>query len=406
MKEGIEIKNINPNKKAETKTNKKKLSTKRIVSLILITILVIVVITIIILYLTVTSVRDFMDEYILGKIVTEDNLVSVQLDYESDVTVFGYSKYICVLAENTLKQYNSSGTLANEIELVITTPVYSVNSKYLAISEDGGTKIYVISDNKILWEKEVDGNIDKITINKNGYVAVVLSGTAYKSVIATYDSNGTELFKTYLSSTTAQDVTISQDNEYLAFAEINTSGTTIQSNIKIISVSEAQENPSDSIIFTYEADSNSLVTNIEYQKQNMLVCMYDDAIHLISNEQDEVIMELEDDEQNIEFADIRLTNYIYRAIEKSTGLFQANTIIEMLNIETTKETVYTIDGVVKSIYCFDDMIAVNLGQELEIFNTSGWMLKQYSSSQDIQDVTFANNMAGIIYRDRVEIINL
>lgn len=44
------------------------------------------------------------------------------------------------------------------------------------------------------------------------------------------------MFKTYLSSSKAVDVAISNDNKHLAIAEVDTSGTIIQSSIKIISI--------------------------------------------------------------------------------------------------------------------------------------------------------------------------
>lgn len=405
MKDFIDIKNINPN---DQKTNKKpkKINRKKLIMMIAITILVIAIIVIMILYASVTPFRKFFDKYIFGKIVSEEKLVSIQLDYDSNVNVIGYNQHICVLAENTLKQYRASGDLTNEIKLEISNPVYHVNNKYLAISEKGSSKIYLIADNKIAWERELDGNIAKIDVNRNGYVAVILTGTTYKSVIVTYDTKGNELFKTYLASTAALDATVSADNQYLAFAEISTSGTQIQSNIKIVSISKAKESPSDSIIYTYEAPSNSLITNIEYQNKNKLICIYDDSIHMITDNQDEIIMSLQENDKKINHADIRLTNFIYRAAEKSTGLFQADTVIEMMNIESKKQTIYTIEGIAKNIYCYDNIIAVNLGQEIEFFNTSGWLIKKYTSSQEMQNITITNGMAGIVYRDKVEIINL
>ena len=51
-----------------------------------------------------------------------------------------------------------------------------------------------------------------------------------------YDNKGDELFKTFLKSTRVVSTSISEDNKYLAIAEIDTSGTIIQSNIKIISI--------------------------------------------------------------------------------------------------------------------------------------------------------------------------
>ena len=46
--------------------------------------------------------------------------------------------------------------------------------------------------------------------------------------------------KTYLSSTIAVDIAISENSQNLSFAEINTSGTIIDSVVKTISVEKAK----------------------------------------------------------------------------------------------------------------------------------------------------------------------
>lgn len=384
----------------------RKMNKKKLIFVIVAIIILIIVVIMAILYSSHKPFRKFLDQYLFRKNVSEETLTAISLDYDSNVSVIGYNKYICVLAENVLRQYNNSGNLAGEIKLEISNPIYRANNRYLAISEKNSQKFYLISGNKILWEKEADGNISKIDVNKNGYVTVILTGTTHKSVIVTYDAKGTELFKTYRSSTTALDATVAPDNKYLAFAEIDTTGTNIQSNIKIISIEKAKETPSESIVYTYEAPQNRLVTNIEYQDKNKLVCIYDDAIHIISDNKDEEIMKLQEEKKKINIADIRLSSHIYRTVEKQTGIFQADTTIEIMNTDSKKQTVYTVEGVVKNAYCYHNIIAVNLGQELEFINTSGWLVKRYTSSQDIQSIAIAEGLAGIIYRDKVEIIHL
>ena len=94
----------------------KKLNPKKIAVLILILVILIVIITMVVLYNSVKSVRDFLDRYLFQKIVSEEKLVSIPLDYDSNVSVIGYNKYICVLAENILRQYRSSGEIENEIK--------------------------------------------------------------------------------------------------------------------------------------------------------------------------------------------------------------------------------------------------------------------------------------------------
>lgn len=398
MKKVLEFKKDKP-KRTTKKVNKKKLA-------IIITVIVIAVILLVtaIVYTYNEPFRDFMDKYVLRKNITDENVPIIEIDYDSNTNVIPYGKYICILAENNLQLYNSSGKKEQEVKVEINNPIYNTNGKYLAIGEKNSQKLYLISGSNIVWEKDVDGNLLKVNVNKNGYVSTIVSGTTYKSVITTYNSKGSELFKSYLSSTIAVDSCISPDNKYLAYAEVNTSGTVIKSNIKIISVEEAREKNTEPE-FTYNADQNSLVLRIKYQDKNRLICMYDNSIHMIESNVDVKLMDLSE-ESKVTFGDCELTNFVYRTVEQSTGPFSADTIVQMLNISNQKENTYTVDGVAKSVTSYDNIIAVNLGSEVEFINTSGFLVKRYTSSQEIRNIVICDGLAGIISRDKIELVNL
>ena len=383
---------------------KKNINKKILIITIIIIIFAVVMGITMLLYYSSRDVRKFLDQYLFRKNITQEKLESIELDYNSNVNIFAYNKNICVLAENKLMQYSTSGKLENEINIEINNPIYSVNNKYIAISEKNGSKLNLISGSKILWTKNVDGNISKISVNEKGYVSVILTGTSYKSVIVIFNKDGKELFKTYVSTTTAVDTTISNDNKYLAFAEVNTSATTIQSIIKIISIEKAQESPSEAVIYKHNADNNKLIINLEYHKNGQLICMYDDEIISIKDENITSLMDLKDKKINNE--NINLNNYIYKATEENDGIFNTNTVLEIKGTDNGKNEVYTVEGASKDIQSYNDIIAVNLGQEIEFINTSGWLKKKYFSLQEVQNVVIGNGVAGIIYKDKLEFINL
>ena len=133
--------------------------------------------------------------------------------------------------------------------------------------------------------------------------------------------------------------------------------------------------------------------------------MFDDSIHMIESNVDVKLMELQEDKK-ITFADNELTNFVYRTVEQSTGLFSADTTIELINITNQKENSYTVEGVAKSIASYDNVIAVNTGSEVDFINTNGRLVKRYTSSQEIRDIVICDGIAGVIYRDKIEIINL
>lgn len=274
------------------------------------------------------------------------------------------------------------------------------------MAEKEKQKIYLISGDKIVWQKELEGNISRISVNKNGYVSVILTGTTYKSVIQTFDANGKEMFKTYLSSSIAMDSDISQDNKYLSFAEISTNGTLVQALIKTISIQKAQGTPSEAIISTINVPRGNIPTNIKYQEGNRLICMYDNtAIYCIQNEKEENILSLNEEGKRTSFGGIELNNFAFRVIEKS-ALLSTESSVEIMNIANKKMNIYTIEGSIKEIYCYEDIIALNLGSEVHFIGTNGWLIKKYTSSHEVRKIVISSNLAGIVYRDKIEIVNL
>lgn len=383
----------------------RKFNKKKLYIVIVIIILIILVITSAIIYNTNKSFRNFMDRYIFRKDVTEENVPIIEIDYDSNTNIFTYGKYICVLAENTLNEYSASGKKEKEVKIEINNPIYDVNGKYLVIAENNSQKIYLISEDHVIWEKNIDGNLNKVTVNKNGYVCAIVTGTTHKAVISTFDTKGNELFKTYLSNTIAVDAYVSPDNSEFAYAEVNNSGTVIQSNIKIISIKDVKEKNTEAK-YTYNAPQDSLILRIKYQDKNQLICMYDDGIHKFESGVDVELVKLNEDNPKITFADIGLDGHIFRTYEKSTGIFSADTVIEIQNTSNGKESIYTIEEVAKAVDSCNNVIAINLGDEVYFVDTNAWLIKRYTSSQVIEKIILGDGVAGIIYRDKIEIVNL
>ena len=377
--------------------------TKKKIMIILVIILIIIVILVIALYVGNNNFRTFFNRNILRKEITQNNVSNIEIDVDENPMVYAYSKYITILNKNKLTTYSSSGKKEYEHEVAISDAIFAANNRFLVIAQKNGQNLYLISEANQLWQQDVEGNIQRINVNKNGYVSVVVSGGSHKTVIVIFSPSGKELFKTYLSTTTAIDTDISNDNKYLGVAEINTTGTLIQSNIKIISIEKAQNDPSNSVIYTYRANTNELIKNIKYQDKNKLICIYDTGIHILQGEEDKQTINFQ--ESKVTFASVELNNYVAYTIEKSSGLF-ANTQVVLKNMQTERENVYTLKSVIKEVYTSADNIALNIGTEIHFINTNGWLIKKYISEQEIKNIVISDKVAGVVYKDKVEIINL
>ena len=386
-------------------TNKeKKVNKKKIVILTIIIVFIVIAIITIGLYSTNDKAREWIDKNIFRKEVLQDKVATIDLKENQDSNIYAFNKYIGILNKTKFSIYNSTGSQEKTLDLQISNPIWGSANRFLAIAENKGNKVYLISDKDIAWEAEVEGNISQVHVNKNGYVAVVIVDTSYKTVIKTYNPQGKELFNTYLSSTRAVDVSISNDNKYLAIAEVDTSGTMIQSSIKVISIDKASTDPTNSLENTYKGEENKLITNIKYQNKNKLVCMYTDSIHQIENGED--ITLIDNQNKKVIFQSVNLVNRACSIEEKSSGLFTADSLVNIVNIENHEIKQYTASSVTKELYTYGNIIAINLGTEVEFISTDGWLVKRYVANQEITNIVVSDSIAGIIYRDKIEIINL
>lgn len=391
--------------KEPKETKEKKVNKKKVIITIIAIIITLFLIIISAIYINNKNVRLWIDKNIFRKEVIQNNLPTIELNESDTQNIYAFNKYIGVLSKNQFAIYDNSGKKQDELNIEITKPIFNSNGRHLVIAEEKGQKVYLITDKGIAWEKSVEGNISQVEVNKNGYVAITIVDTINKTVVAVYDNTGNWLFNNILSTTRVVSTSLSNDNKYLALAEIDTSGTQIQSSIKVMSIEEGKNNPSNSIKKVYNSEKGDLITQIKYQEKDKLLCMYTDKIDVIkTDETTETISENKD--KKVSFTSISLSNSAVMLEEKSSGLFTADSIVSIINPDNKNISTYTTEAVTKEIYTYDNIIGLNLGAEVEFINTSGWLVKKYTAEQEITNIVLSSSMAGIVYRDKIELINL
>ena len=355
-------------------------------------------------YATDEDFRTLVDVNILKKEVAESTLTTIDIDLDSNPNIFAYDKYIAILSKNKLSEYTKDGNKIAELDVNISVPLIHTSEEYIVIAEKNGQKIYLISGENIVWENTVEGNISEVNVNENGYVSIVIKNTTYKSVIAFYDLEGTELFRTYLSTNYAICTAISTNNKYLAIGEIDYSGTILKSFIKIISVDKAQEDPDNSIINIYESENGEIITNINYQDKENAICMFNGYVQKVGISSNERIYDMTDNDM---FVDINLKDSIAVIDKQSSGLFSYEFEMLLKSTNSKSESLYILDSdLPKMMTVCGNNVALNLGNEIRIVNSNGWLIKKYTSNSQIKNLVIGDTIAGVIYKNKIEIIEL
>lgn len=381
----------------------RELNIRKIVMISFIVLFIIAIVVIFSLYIAEENFRKWVDINVLRKDISTEDVATIDLKADKNNQIFCYHKYICILNDKNLKLYSSLGEEVLDISVDINTALFASNNKYLALAEKNGQEICLISDKTYLWREKVEGEILQIYVNKNGYIALVTTDTTYKSIITVYDANGKQLLKNFLSSTRVVDVAISNDNKQVAFAEMDTSGTLIQSNIKIISIEKAQTNSDEAIIYSNEATTSKMIIKLQYQEKNGLICVYDDSINRIMEGKETEMVSVDD---TMTFVSGTLSNSVAYIKEEISGIFSSNSVLNIVNTSNNQHYTYNFDEIAKEMYTYGNIIGINIGTEIYFVNTNGMLIKKYISNQEITNVILSNELAIIIYKDRVEIIDL
>ena len=386
--------------------DERSLNKKKIIVIAIISILIIISIIFSVIYIGNQNFRNWADTYILMKNVSEGSLSSIEIESDEDISIYTYDKYVAVLKDNKLNIYNTSGKKSESLDIDISNPVFAANGKYLAIAEKGKQKVQMVAGTKKIWNTDIDGTISKISVNENGYISVVCSGTTYKSVIVVFDQNGNQLLKSYIPNNVIIDTAVSSDNKYLSFAEIDTTGTLIKSTVKTVLLAGTNTSSEISPTYTYEMETNSLITNLKYQGSKNLICMCNTGTYLLSDGNMQLLMNFEEENKNYTFAGIDLINNIYSIEEVSEGISNQVSKVKLINTGTKKVNSYSIKSIAKGTSSAGDNIAINLGSEIYFINTKGWLKKHYIANEEIRNIIVSDRIAAIIFRDKIEILVL
>lgn len=335
-------------------------------------------------YLINDEFRSAVDTKILKKELTENTSNIIEINSDDNPNIYAYDKYITVLSKNVLTFYQEDATISSQLDVNITTPYIASNDKYLAIAEENGSKLYLIYNTNLKWEKDIEGEIYRISVNENGYVSVLLKSTIYQSVIVTYDANGKELFKYYLKESYAVCSEISANNKYLAIGRIDYSGTIIKSIVELISIDSAIQDAKHCNVYTYESESNKILNNIKFNSKNEAICMFDSYIQKVTDLSDERLYDISNKDI---FIDINLENNIAVVEKETSGLFSYAYQINIKNTLGKSDNLYILDNdIPKSLKVTRNLMCINLAGEVRIINANGWLLKRYTINSEIQDI--------------------
>lgn len=331
-----------------------------------------------------------------------DSIGKVEL--KNYLTTCGTDSTFFIIDNNSVTGYSENMKKVSEISLSSKDVITYSDGDYVIIGEKAGNFACLISSDELIWSSTINNaSILGVYVNKNGYSAVIYSQSGYKSLIKVFSNAGKELFTSYLASTYAIDVAISNDNKMLAIGEVDTSGISINSRIKVTNMEGASENT----VKKYDINSNEVITKIEFNNNNNLVIMTDLKVYILENE---VISEILDfEKENIVMASIENKRNIVTVRNEKNGLFNQSVEVCIYNFDVlTEPKKYELSGLPNKLICTKNVIAIDSGVEIIFINASGNFMKKCEYKGQLKDLKLFSegNRAVLLFRDVADFIKV
>lgn len=380
---------------------KERRKNRKMIKFTIITLIAIIILVFIALYMANKSFNSFIDTYILKKRISENDANSLTIDTDNLSLIYAYDKSLVVYSDGSINFYNTDAKQTGNIEMTLSKPIADSEDKYLALADYGLQKVCLIKSNSLVWQKDIEGKISKVSVNKQGYVAVSVTGTTYESIVMLFNENGDLLFSKYLS-TYVIDVDISDDSRYIAIAEVDNSTILPVTKIEMVSVGLASTSSENATINTYEAESNKLLTGMNFQSKNVLVCSFEDYVLKMTDSSSDRLYEFSD---LTAYLEVDSRKGFVRIDKEESSVFKSDYRLKITN-ENNSEKVYIIEGSIKSLVCKDNRIALNLGKEVQFIDNNGWLVKKFIGKQEVKSVLVSNKIGIIVFKDKISIVNL
>lgn len=367
--------------------------------------IIILFVTVLIVFLGILAYKNY-DEiiaYITNKdwqIAESVGSISINNFYAVD----GTSSNLIVVGNNYIEGYSSFAKQTFDEAISIKSAISDAKGDYCIIGENNGTKLYMVNGSEKVWESEIQGMILGVSVNKNGYSAVIYKQAGYKSLVKLMNSEGKELFTNYLASTYAVDAEISNDNKILAITEINTDGIKVQSAVKLIDINNIKEEDVKKI----DLGDDVLVADASFNDKNQLVVQTDKEIKIIANG------ELNDfiSNKNVNASIVSIENEANAiVIEKvDNGLFDSTYVLNIYDYKDGESNIkeYEIKSLPSIVATQKKNIVLLVENEILVVNTNGKLVKRVESVGNVKSIVMFDdgNSVALIFRDKVEFLKI
>lgn len=301
--------------------------------------------------------------------------VTVHVDIEPGTSyqTLAYDNNILLVSGEGVRAYNTSGQEVWKIQTANTAPFIDTEGKYLFIGETGGKSFAVYSGSKELRTCKPENNLISAKLNKNGYTVLLCEEAGYNGKAVVQNLKGNEVFKWYSGEGYVTDAALSDDNRYLAVAQLMTNKEKVYSRMIFFDIEKneqiATEEREDCIIAEVRSSSGGWIS-------------VSDSELLGFTKTGKLKYEVGFQGRAVSAFDIENPNNLVFAFINN----QNNTVLEMYDKNGKLRGSYEASGELKNLSVQGEVILCSQLRNLMYLDPSGRLRKTERISHDMKNV--------------------
>lgn len=295
-------------------------------------------------------------------------------------TIIGREDGIVVVNSNGLREYNVSYEPYWELDFYVANPLLDVAKHWTAVAEENGTRVKVFDLKNEVYSLELEGQIQKISLNEKGYLGIIYNKVGYKNAFAFINPQGQILYTKYFANTTLLDISINKDGNIVSMIEADTNSAVINSAITYL------DDKGNTLYSSIKKDSLLVETKM-FDKNNVI--LGDSFILGIDNGYTENVIE-EFEAENVIGAVVE-DEKIVKIYRDTNELFSDKTMVEIKNLNGKVIGSGEVSGTAKALKVQGKTIAVVLSDRIDFMSTKGNYMDSIFISSDYIDMKLFKN---------------
>ena len=302
---------------------------------------------------------------------TEIRLPTLSLSYDaSEETEFRLcGKYLVECSRSSFYMLDKDGKEVFHKYVDFTKPNICNCGDFILASDLGGRSAFLLKNTKMVWEGTFNGSLYNASVNKNGYIALIIEMMGYRNSVKVIAPIGKTLFDWVV----ADDYVISSEvapsgNDFL-INRLKTSGVSLCSSIEILNMNPEPYAKIDSV-------EGEVYLSARYLDNNKVAIVTDKVLALYSDQAEPIMRK--------EFESIMAMCEFPRG--SATVAIQQNNraLVMQYDAESPDGRVLYIAGLpVVNLSSDNGCLFINLGHEVIAINEKGVIISHLTLDSEV-----------------------